>query len=75
MVLDFMFCFTSLVLVLGHTPGPELEFAQNRECYSLAAGLSLGMIALGVSSYIIVLIIILVLNSLKKTLGVVNIIQ
>ena len=35
----------------GHSPGPELEFAQNRECYSLAAGLALGMIALGVRKY------------------------
>ena len=38
-----------LVWFPGHSPGPELEFAQNRECYSLAAGLALGMIALGVN--------------------------
>lgn len=34
---------------IGHSPGPELEFAENREAYSLAAGLALGMIILGVS--------------------------
>lgn len=34
---------------IGHTPGPELEFAENRESYSLAAGMALGMITLGVS--------------------------
>lgn len=34
---------------IGHTPGPELEFAENRESYSLAAGITLGMITLGVS--------------------------
>ena len=33
---------------IGHAPGPELEFAVDRESYSLAAGLSLGMITLGV---------------------------
>ena len=33
---------------IGHTPGPELEFAENRESYSLSAGLALGMITLGV---------------------------
>lgn len=32
----------------GHSPGPDLEFAENRESYALTAGLSLGMIALGV---------------------------
>ena len=34
---------------IGHAPGPELEFAENRESYSLAAGLTLGMLTLGVS--------------------------
>ena len=34
---------------IGHTPGPELEFAENRESYSLAAGFTLGMVTLGVS--------------------------
>ena len=33
---------------VGHPPGPELEFAENRESYSLAAGLALGMLTLGV---------------------------
>lgn len=35
----------------GHSPGPDLEFAENRESYALTAGLSLGMIALGVGIY------------------------
>ena len=35
----------------GHSPGPDLEFAENRESYALTAGLSLGMIALGVGAY------------------------
>lgn len=34
---------------IGHAPGPELEFATDRESYSLAAGFALGMITLGVS--------------------------
>lgn len=33
---------------IGHTPGPELEFAEDRESYSLSAGLALGMIMLRV---------------------------
>ena len=33
---------------IGREPGPELEFAENRESYSLSAGLALGMITLGV---------------------------
>ena len=33
---------------IGHAPGPELEFAEDRESYSLSAGLALGMIMLGV---------------------------
>ena len=33
---------------ISHPPGPDLEFAENRESYSLAAGLSLGLITLGV---------------------------
>jgi anaphase-promoting complex subunit 1 len=32
---------------IGHIPGPELEFAEDRESYSLAAGMALGMITLG----------------------------
>ncbi len=34
---------------IGHAPGPELEFAENRESYSLSAGIALGMITLGAS--------------------------
>lgn len=34
---------------ISRPPGPELEFAENRESYSLAAGLALGLITLGVS--------------------------
>ena len=34
---------------IGHIPGPELEFADDREAYSLSAGIALGMITLGVS--------------------------
>ena len=37
---------------IGHTPGPDCEFAENRESYSLAAGIALGMITLGVSNKI-----------------------
>ena len=33
---------------IGHAPGPELEFAENRESYALTAGLALGLITLGV---------------------------
>ena len=33
---------------ISRPPGPELEFAENRESYSLAAGLALGLITLGV---------------------------
>lgn len=36
---------------IGHSPGPELEFAEDREAYSLSAGLALGMIMLGVSKH------------------------
>lgn len=35
---------------VDHTPGPELEGAEDREGYALAAGLALGMIALAVST-------------------------
>ena len=34
---------------IGHVPGPELDFAEDRESYSLAAGMALGMVTLGVS--------------------------
>ena len=33
---------------IAHIPGPELEFAEDRESYALAAGLGLGTITLGV---------------------------
>ena len=36
-----------ILLLLGSPPGPELEYAVDRESYSLAADLSLGMITLG----------------------------
>jgi hypothetical protein len=35
-------------LFLGRPPGPEMENALNRECYSLSAGLALGLIMLEV---------------------------
>lgn len=34
---------------LGRPPGPEMEYCTDRESYSLAAGLALGMVCLGVS--------------------------
>lgn len=34
----------------GRPPGPEMEYCTDRESYSLAAGLALGMVCLGVSS-------------------------
>lgn len=37
-------CFT------GRPPGPEMEYCTDRESYSLAAGLALGMVCLGVSA-------------------------
>ena len=33
---------------IAHVPGPELEFADDRESYSLSAGIALGMTTLGV---------------------------
>ena len=39
----------SAVLFLGRPPGPEMENCTDRESYSLAAGLALGMVTLGVS--------------------------
>ena len=33
----------------GRPPGPEFENNQDRECYSLAAGLALGLVMLAVS--------------------------
>lgn len=34
---------------LGRPPGPEMEYCTDRESYSLAAGLALGMVCLGVN--------------------------
>ena len=36
---------------ISRVPGPELEFAENRESYSLSAGIALGMITLGVRGF------------------------
>ena len=36
---------------IAHVPGPELEFADDRESYSLSAGIALGMITLGVRPF------------------------
>lgn len=33
----------------GRPPGPEMEYCTDRESYSLASGLALGMVCLGVS--------------------------
>lgn len=35
----------------GRPPGPEMEYCTDRESYSLAAGLALGMVCLGVSVF------------------------
>ena len=42
---------------ISHIPGPELEFAQDRESYALAAGMALGMITLGVGPYSLMTIV------------------
>ena len=39
----------SAISFLGRPPGPEMENCTDRESYSLAAGLALGMVTLGVS--------------------------
>lgn len=39
----------SVCLHTGRPPGPEMEYCTDRESYSLAAGLALGMVCLGVS--------------------------
>lgn len=39
-----------MFLSIGRPPGPEMEYCTDRESYSLAAGLALGMVCLGVSS-------------------------
>lgn len=46
------FCFVLYCFVAcpsGRPPGPEMEYCTDRESYSLAAGLALGMVCLGVS--------------------------
>lgn len=40
---------TDVLLPAGRPPGPEMEYCTDRESYSLAAGLALGMVCLGVS--------------------------
>lgn len=40
-------CFVACLS--GRPPGPEMEYCTDRESYSLAAGLALGMVCLGVS--------------------------
>jgi len=37
------------MLLTGRPPGPEMENAVNRESYSLAAGLALGLVMLEVT--------------------------
>lgn len=39
-----------LVCILGRPPGPEMENCVDRESYSLAAGLALGLVVLGQGS-------------------------
>ena len=43
----------SLFTVIGRPPGPEMENSSDRECYSLAAGLALGLVVLGKGSSLI----------------------
>lgn len=40
----------SVFMASGRPPGPEMEYCTDRESYSLAAGLALGMVCLGVSN-------------------------
>ncbi|KAJ3609963.1 hypothetical protein NHX12_022057 [Muraenolepis orangiensis] len=41
------------VLGIGRPPGPEMEYCTDRESYSLAAGLALGMVCLGLYQYMV----------------------
>ncbi|KAF3841859.1 hypothetical protein F7725_023810 [Dissostichus mawsoni] len=41
------------VIGIGRPPGPEMEYCTDRESYSLAAGLALGMVCLGHGSNLI----------------------
>ena len=45
--MDYFFILQICLGELGKPPGPELENCTDRESYSLAAGLALGMITLG----------------------------
>lgn len=40
-----------LLAEIGRPPGPEMENCNDRESYSLAAGLALGLVMFGVSGY------------------------
>lgn len=42
-----------LLSEIGRPPGPEMEYCTDRESYSLAAGLALGMVCLGHGSHLI----------------------
>ncbi|XP_060727920.1 anaphase-promoting complex subunit 1 isoform X2 [Tachysurus vachellii] len=42
-----------LLAEIGRPPGPEMEYCSDRESYSLAAGLALGMVCLGHGSNLI----------------------
>ncbi|OWK53409.1 Anaphase-promoting complex subunit 1 [Lonchura striata] len=42
-----------LLAEIGRPPGPEMEYCMDRESYSLAAGLALGMVCLGHGSNLI----------------------
>ena len=39
------------IAFVGRPPGPEMENCMDRESYSLAAGLALGMVMMGVSEF------------------------
>ncbi|XP_043916095.1 anaphase-promoting complex subunit 1 [Protopterus annectens] len=42
-----------LLAEIGRPPGPEMEYCTDRESYSLAAGMALGMVCLGLGSNMI----------------------
>lgn len=45
-----IFYYNLILLIIGRPPGPEMENSSDRECYSLAAGLGLGLVVLGKGS-------------------------
>lgn len=45
-----LFLFLRLYVLAGRPPGPEMENSVDRESYSLAAGLALGLVVLGKGS-------------------------